>query len=105
MKSLMVAIALASAQPPAGLDPKALEQLERVYQQSCAERAYGSYSDLCDQMRREVRAFRRASAAEKGAPRSAPPPSTRATSPSVGPPSALAGAVRLEAPQSTTAPR
>lgn len=68
MIAWVLAAAAAAAQPADGA--AALRQLELVYQQSCAERAYGSYGDMCEQMRREIRAYQRVLKAEarKGTP-------------------------------------
>ena len=35
-----------------------LQGLEQVYAQSCANRAYGQYDDMCDQMQNQIRHLR-----------------------------------------------
>ncbi|HTI67830.1 MAG TPA: hypothetical protein VL460_09850 [Caulobacteraceae bacterium] len=45
------AAALASAQTPA----QTVESLERMYQQSCSVKAYGSYDDICNGLRKQMR--------------------------------------------------
>jgi hypothetical protein len=34
-----------------------LENAEQIYAQSCSDRAYGSYDDLCDQISRQVHQY------------------------------------------------
>ena len=93
MISLAFALAVATSPQPSAQDAR--DQLERAYQQSCAERAYGSYNDLCDQMRREIRAYKRAAAAERrGTNRTAAPPA----SPPPGAVRSTPEAVHLEPP-------
>ena len=101
MLSWVLAVATASAVSGAG-DGDALQQLERVYQQSCAERAYGSYGDLCAEMKREIRAYRRTLAAERSSPKAAP--SVSPPDPGVSRPAAAAEA-SAASPKSTSDPR
>ena len=60
MIAILAALALTTAAPPADAapdDPAAnLEQLQQMYDQSCAGREYGAYDDLCDELSHQVRA-------------------------------------------------
>jgi hypothetical protein len=66
MIAALFALALAAAQPatpPANTtgaddqnDASSLETLRQVYQTSCADRDFYTYSDVCDQLRRQVHA-------------------------------------------------
>lgn len=107
MMSLLVALMLVAAPSRNVLEPGALEQLERVYQQSCAERSYGSYNDMCDQMRGEIRSYRRAMTAERRSSRR--PAATGGIAPAsaapVTPSAAASPRPALRDPPQTTAPQ
>lgn len=109
MISLLVALVLSAAPSQDVLEPGALEQLERVYQQSCAERSYGSYNEICDQMRAEIRSYRRAFVLKNRASRIRPAGTTGAgTAPIARPVTpATASATRpgLREPPETAAPQ
>ena len=59
--------ALASTEPavaPAPEPPEAstadkLDQVRLLYQKTCGERAYGSYDDLCNEMKAQISAYER----------------------------------------------
>jgi hypothetical protein len=51
MLALFAAAAVAAA--PAPIDQMA--DLERMYQQSCSVKAYGSYDDLCSGLRKQMK--------------------------------------------------
>ena len=99
MIAILAALALAAAPPPADAAPEApaatLEQLNDLYDQSCASREYGAYDDMCDQLRQQVKAAQieaDRTAQRKGeTPRAAahPAPKTPAAAPAT--PAASAG--------------
>jgi hypothetical protein len=85
----VAALAGAAAQED---DPQAtVRELQQVYQDSCAQRAYGAFDDVCDQINQQlhqaqVAADRAAREARRKPPASAAPkPPAPAASPSPGP--------------------
>jgi|688.fasta_scaffold1025965_2 hypothetical protein len=60
MLSLILAAAVAVASPtpvsaPPADDAQArMGELKQMYDQSCRQRAYGSYDDLCDNLRKQI---------------------------------------------------
>jgi hypothetical protein len=67
-----------------------LDQLRQVYQDSCAQRAYGSYDDVCEQLgiqlhAAEVAADRAAQQAKRGKPRAASDKSDKPAPPAPDP--------------------
>ncbi len=73
--SLALLLALALQGPP---DPPQLADLKRAWQESCGDRAYGTFDDVCTQMSDQIRAYEREArrdARRRGPPAvSAPPP-------------------------------
>jgi hypothetical protein len=57
--SLLVAAGGPQEAPPTAEEIKTarenFERAQQVYRESCEERAYGAYDDLCDQLKKEVR--------------------------------------------------
>ncbi len=57
---------IAAAQPPAPEVAKTplqtaqdnLDQTQQIYTQSCGDRAYGAYDDLCEQLSTQIRQYR-----------------------------------------------
>ena len=84
MIAILAALALAASAPPGDAtpteDPAAtLEQLQQIYEQSCAGREFGAYDDICDQLSHQVKAAQaevnraaRRQAGDRG--RATPPP-------------------------------
>ena len=89
MIALILAIALTQAAPPPTADTLApsaplapapvtaapdpidqLRALQAVFDQSCGQKAYGSYDDLCSSLTEQIRVYRR----EADRTRRAPPP-------------------------------
>jgi hypothetical protein len=60
MLSLILAAAVAAASPAPASAPPAdtaqarMDELKLVYDQSCRQRAYGSYDDVCDNLRKQI---------------------------------------------------
>ena len=54
--SLALLLALALQGPP---DPPQLADLKRAWQESCGDRAYGTFDDVCTQMSDQIRAYER----------------------------------------------
>lgn len=80
--SLALLLALALQSQP---DPPQLADLKRAWQESCADRAYGAFDDVCTQMSDQIRAYERD--ARRAARRRDPPaPSAPAPSPAIGAP-------------------
>ena len=53
-------LALQAAAPAAAsADPPELADLKRAWEQSCADRAYGTFDDVCTQMSDQIRAYER----------------------------------------------
>jgi hypothetical protein len=48
-------IALIAAAVAAATPVNAVETLERMYQQSCSVKAYGSYDDICNGLRKQLK--------------------------------------------------
>jgi hypothetical protein len=44
-----------------------LAELQHMYQQSCEVRAYGSFDDLCDELKKQIRAAQKAHRTAAGA--------------------------------------
>jgi hypothetical protein len=87
---LVAAAALAAAEP-AQEDPAAtLRAVQAMYDQSCQVRAYGSYDDLCDALKKQLRetaqAQRKAPAARRPAVASTPTLAEAPAAPVVGTP-------------------
>ncbi len=84
-----MAAATAALGPDEAVAAKNRADLQALYDQSCAVRAYGSYDDMCAKLRQSIRVYERdqAKAARDRArnPHPAPPPAASATpSPSSG---------------------
>ena len=78
----LLAAAAVLATPAADRDPQAqLADLEHLYQQSCGDRAYGSFNDVCRDMRDRIRTYRRQLLREA---RSRPAAPTPAVAPAPG---------------------
>lgn len=60
MLSLILAAAVSVASPapvsapPADAAQARMDELKQLYDQSCRQRAYGSYDDLCDNLRKQI---------------------------------------------------
>ncbi|MEW6596721.1 MAG: hypothetical protein AB1429_04395 [Pseudomonadota bacterium] len=58
MLSLVLAAAVAAAapspSPPADAAQARIDELKQMYDQSCRQRAYGSYDDVCDNLRKQI---------------------------------------------------
>jgi hypothetical protein len=78
---LVFAAALAAADPAAAEDPAAtLRAVQAMYNQSCLVRAYGSYDDLCDALRKQIREVAKTSrGAPPKQPTAQPPPASQPT--------------------------
>ena len=93
---MLVILAMAAATLGTGADEataaKNRADLQVLYDQSCAVRAYGSYDDMCGKLRQSIREYERdqAKAARERAraPRPAPTP-TPAAAPATAPPAVL----------------
>lgn len=81
MLSLILAAALAAplpAAPPAPADDATarMAELHQLYDQSCRQRAYGQFDDMCDNLRRQIHdaeaEARKAKPAETAKPAAAP---------------------------------
>lgn len=57
MIAFLLAAALAAPPPSDAVDAsaKAFANLEAMYQQSCTVRAYGSFDDVCDSLRKQMK--------------------------------------------------
>ena len=55
MLALLAAAAVAAAPPLVPAPANAVETLERMYQQSCSVKAYGSYDDICNGLRKQLK--------------------------------------------------
>jgi hypothetical protein len=53
MIALALAAAVSSAQPQDAATQ--LEQLDHMYQQSCSVKAYGSYDDICNGLKKQMK--------------------------------------------------
>ncbi|HTK36620.1 MAG TPA: hypothetical protein VL358_15215 [Caulobacteraceae bacterium] len=87
---LAAAAALAAAEP-APEDPAAtLRAVQAMYDQSCQVRAYGSYDDLCDSLKKQLReaaqAQRKAPPARRPAAVSTPTLAEAPAAPAAGTP-------------------
>jgi hypothetical protein len=80
MIALAVAAALAAAPAPptAQETAKTMDALELMYQQSCSVKAYGSYDDVCNGLRKQMKEaqkrYKKAMASDRAASRAAPAP-------------------------------
>ena len=93
---LAMAAATAAISPDDAAAAKNRADLQMLYDQSCAVRAYGSYDDMCNKLSQSIKAYDRdqAKLARERArnPRPAPPPAPApavAAAPTAPPPSAL----------------
>ncbi len=83
MIAAILALTLAAEPPPAGQSPpppvstgdalahaqEAYDHALQLYAQTCDDRAYGSYDDLCDQLKTQVHRYRvELDKAERAAP-------------------------------------
>ncbi len=65
--------AAAEASDPPESAAETLAGLQGVYAQSCVDRAYGSFDDICEQMALQIQAYRKKAAKEaRAAGRTAP---------------------------------
>lgn len=55
MIALVAAAALAAASAGPQTSAQTLDSLERMYQQSCSVKAYGSYDDICNGLRKQMK--------------------------------------------------
>ncbi|MEO6340097.1 MAG: hypothetical protein ABIO39_08680 [Caulobacteraceae bacterium] len=90
---MLLILAMAAATAGIGADEVAAKNradLQVLYDQSCAVRAYGSYDDMCNKLRQSIREYERdqAKAARERAraPKGPVAPSPAVVSPSAGPP-------------------
>jgi len=92
---LAMAAATATLAPDEAVAAKNRADLQSLYDQSCAVRAYGSYDDMCAKLRQSIKAYERdqakAARDRARAPRSAPTPapSPIGAAPSAAPSTAL----------------
>ena len=109
MMLILAALAVAAAPPAPGAVPPAspagpassaaapqdaassLDGLQQIYQQSCANREYGAFDDLCDQLSKQIRqaraqANRDARAAARKSRSTPPKPTLAPASASAKPP-------------------
>lgn len=58
--ALLAADPAASAVAPSPVDEAQAnyDRVEQIYTQSCADRSYAAYDDLCDQLKSQVHAYR-----------------------------------------------
>ena len=59
---MMVILAMAAAVAASGADDVAAKNkadLQRLYDQSCKVRAYGSYDEMCNKLRKRMKEFER----------------------------------------------
>ena len=90
---MLVILAMAAATATLSVDETAAKNradLQVLYDQSCAVRAYGSYDDMCNKLRQSIKTFERdqAKAARERA-RNPPPPPSSGPAPSAPSPTAL----------------
>jgi hypothetical protein len=72
-------LAMAAAQPAVSNDPAVtLAAVKNMYEQSCQVRAYGSYDDLCNTLRNQMKAAEKALKQEQARARTRPAPSPTA---------------------------
>jgi hypothetical protein len=73
---MMVIMAMAAAVAASGAGDVAAKNkadLQMLYDQSCKVRAYGSYDDMCNKLRKQIKAFERdQDRAERDRSRAAP---------------------------------
>ena len=84
MLAIVLAAALASATIPPDTVPDAadLAGVQALYDQSCQERAYGSYDDLCNALKQQLRQAQQAERkAQRAAARPPPRPAAAVTTP------------------------
>jgi hypothetical protein len=89
----VAAMAAAQAAQPAQSPAQTMEALQTMYEQSCQVRAYGSYDDLCNTLRKQINNAKREQSRAKSKPQ-APPASAnlegKADAPPASGPAALA---------------
>jgi hypothetical protein len=68
MIAIWLAATLQASDPSA---TESLQGLEKIYAESCTERAYGSYDDMCDSIATQIRRMR-AEARRRPKPKPAP---------------------------------
>jgi hypothetical protein len=83
MIALLIAALLAAEPAPAATAPEPeptngehLARLKVLYDQSCGNREYGSYDDLCENLRNQIRDYQRKVEREARAPKPPPPKAT-----------------------------
>jgi hypothetical protein len=69
MIAILAALALQAEAPT----PEQLQGLEHIFAQSCADRAYGQYDDMCDSIAGQIRRVR-TEIARRPKPKPAPAP-------------------------------
>jgi hypothetical protein len=95
--ALLLALTLQAADAPE------LADLRRAYEQSCVERAYGQFDDVCTQMSDQIRAYERDAA--RAAARQAREAARRPPAAPPAPPPPAADAGPDAAPGAIAAPR
>ena len=86
MIALVLAAAVAAAVPEPVSDADTLAGVQALYDQSCQERAYGSYDDLCNALKQQLKEAAQADRKSKGQhPAAAAKPAEVAATPVVAP--------------------
>jgi hypothetical protein len=88
---MMVILAMAAAVAASGADDVAAKNkadLQRLYDQSCKVRAYGSYDEMCNKLRKRMKEFERDQAKaerDRGRTTAAASPAAPLETPTTGP--------------------
>ena len=90
MIALAAAAALAAASPTDAATQ--LEQLDHMYQQSCSVKAYGSYDDICNGLKKQMKEAQKRLKQEIRDQARNPAPRAQAVAEPVAPPLAFAPA-------------
>jgi hypothetical protein len=95
--NMMVILAMAAAVTASGADDVAAKNkadLQMLYDQSCKVRAYGSYDDMCNKLRKRIKEFERDQARadrDRSRTAAAPPPAAPVETPTTQPAFAARG--------------
>ena len=86
MIALILAAAVTAAAPDPASDVDTLAGVQALYDQSCQERAYGSYDDLCNALKQQLKEAAQADRKAKGQhPAAVAKPAEVAATPVVAP--------------------